>query len=316
MVSARAKQIINSTKTKVVKVPRGATPLGSAGYDNPRDDIEKTKSLRELSLPFTKGSVVFQGDNLLTEDNFNLFWDDATNELQPHLLKIVDDGSQASPALKFNDTNTGFFKSGDSVSFSLNNSTIMTMDATGLDMNTHKIVGVVDPTDDQDAATKKFVLDNAGGIALTDVYPIGSIYLSTSSTNPNTTFGFGTWSRVGAGRYIIDAPSGDAGATSTGTALTNAENRAVGQHTHTFTGDAMSDHGHAEPEISGTWLKDGSGGISLSGGGARSLEDINTFMGSIPGASAGTPTGTNANSGSVAGTNAPYISIFMWKRTA
>ena len=32
-----------------------------------------------------------------------------------------------------------------------------------LDMNTHKIVGVVDPTADQEAATKKYVDDNAGG---------------------------------------------------------------------------------------------------------------------------------------------------------
>jgi len=32
-----------------------------------------------------------------------------------------------------------------------------------LDMNTHKIVGVVDPTSDQEVATKKYVDDNAGG---------------------------------------------------------------------------------------------------------------------------------------------------------
>lgn len=33
-----------------------------------------------------------------------------------------------------------------------------------LDMNTHKIVGVTDPTTDQEAATKKYVDDNAGGL--------------------------------------------------------------------------------------------------------------------------------------------------------
>ena len=37
----------------------------------------------------------------------------------------------------------------------------MTVNATGLDMNTHKILGVVDPTLDQDAATKKYVDDNS-----------------------------------------------------------------------------------------------------------------------------------------------------------
>ncbi len=106
----------------------------------------------------TEGSIPFvAADGTLTEDNFNLFWDRATHELQPHHMKIVSDGTQASPALKFNDTNTGFYKSGDSVRFSLNNSTIMSMNATGLDMNTHKIVGVVDPTTNQEAATKKYV---------------------------------------------------------------------------------------------------------------------------------------------------------------
>jgi len=48
MVTAR--QIINSTKPKITKAPKGPTQLGSAGYDNPRDDIEKTKKLREGSV--------------------------------------------------------------------------------------------------------------------------------------------------------------------------------------------------------------------------------------------------------------------------
>lgn len=51
MVSAR--QVINSTKTKNVRLPKGATKLGSAGYDNPRDDIEKVKKLREGSIEKT-----------------------------------------------------------------------------------------------------------------------------------------------------------------------------------------------------------------------------------------------------------------------
>ena len=45
-----AKQVINSTKPNITKVPKGPTQKGSAGYDNIRDDIEKTKSLREGSI--------------------------------------------------------------------------------------------------------------------------------------------------------------------------------------------------------------------------------------------------------------------------
>jgi len=44
-----AKQIINSTKNKIAKIPP-QTAQGSAGYDNVRDDIEKVKNIRELRL--------------------------------------------------------------------------------------------------------------------------------------------------------------------------------------------------------------------------------------------------------------------------
>ena len=47
MVSKQAKQIINSIKPNLTRAPPGPTEKGSAGYDNIRDDIEKTKSLRE-----------------------------------------------------------------------------------------------------------------------------------------------------------------------------------------------------------------------------------------------------------------------------
>ncbi|KKL12771.1 hypothetical protein LCGC14_2532440, partial [marine sediment metagenome] len=113
-----------------------------------------------IKLPlFTDGSIIFNGSNL-TQDNSNLFWNVGRTQLESNLIKITSDGTQAAPALKFNDTNTGFFKVGDSVRLSLNNSTILIMNATGLDMNTHKIIGVVDPTANQEAATKKYVDDN------------------------------------------------------------------------------------------------------------------------------------------------------------
>ena len=48
MVTAR--QVINSTKSKTIRVPKGKTQLGSAGYDNPRDDIERVKKMREGSV--------------------------------------------------------------------------------------------------------------------------------------------------------------------------------------------------------------------------------------------------------------------------
>ena len=64
------------------------------------------------------------------------------------------------------------------------------------------------------------------------LFPIGSLYTATVSTNPNTLLGFGTWSAFGAGRVLIGAGTGTKVATFasrssnviTVTGLTNAAN--------------------------------------------------------------------------------------------
>ena len=45
------------------------------------------------------------------------------------------------------------------------------------------------------------------------VYPVGSLYMSTNSTNPSTLFG-GTWEPYAQGRCLIGAGEGDDGTTS------------------------------------------------------------------------------------------------------
>ena len=53
-----------------------------------------------------------------------------------------------------------------------------------LDLNSHKIVNVTDPTSNQDVATKKYVDDNAGGVTVgTSSNPTlasGELYWNTS----------------------------------------------------------------------------------------------------------------------------------------
>ena len=118
--------------------------LSQPGYDNSRENIDphiKTKVLNAIELLIqrakllgkTAGSVLFLDANLeIAEDNSDLFWNVGRTQLEPNLIKITSDGTQAAPALKFNDTNIGFFKSGDSIRTSINNSTKMTVDATGV----------------------------------------------------------------------------------------------------------------------------------------------------------------------------------------
>ncbi len=100
-----------------------------------RGDDDHTQYQKETD--FTAGSVLFRGVAVISQDNANLYWNVGKTQLESNLIKITSDGTQAAPALKFNDTNTGFFKSGDSVRFSLNNSTIMTMDSTGVGIGTN-----------------------------------------------------------------------------------------------------------------------------------------------------------------------------------
>lgn len=66
--------------------------------------------------------------------------------------------------------------------------------------------------------------------ALQALHPIGSIYTSTSSTNPATSFGFGTWVAYGAGRVLI----GDGGGYTAGSTGGSADAIVVA-HSHTAT---------------------------------------------------------------------------------
>lgn len=42
------------------------------------------------------------------------------------------------------------------------------------------------------------------------LWPVGSVYVSTSATNPASTLGFGTWTAFGAGRVLVGLDAGDA----------------------------------------------------------------------------------------------------------
>ena len=136
---------------------------------------------------------------------------------------------------------------------------------------------------------------------LATMYPVGSIYSSTVSTNPNTLFGFGTWVAYAAGRVMI----GDGGGFSAG-ATGGSADAIVVSHSHTAT---VTDPGHSHNySIAG-----------LSGTGANlPVRGVTVYE---TGTTASATTGisvANSTTGS-SGTNAnlqPYIVVYMWNRTA
>lgn len=154
------------------------------------------------------------------------------------------------------------------------------------------------------------------------IYPVGSIYMSTVSTNPATLLGFGTWEAMPAGRVLLAQ-----GKSSWGTTY-NAGSTG-GEATHQLTVGEMPAHSHTGL-VSTTNL---TGTISYVSKGRResgifNLQSIwNTALhGSAPADEWGFDVILNAthnhsvtinNSGSNQAHNnmQPYITCYMWKRT-
>ena len=153
-------------------------------------------------------------------------------------------------------------------------------------------------------ATTAFVQD-----AIAALHPVGSNYINaTNSTNPATLLGFGTWTAFGAGRVPVGFDSTNAlfdAAEETG----GSADAITVSHTHTATTIA-TDSGHTHSYFDNTYINPASTG----GGGAVGQQGATTGSGTAN----ITATTTVASTGS-SGTNAnyqPYITVYMWKRTA
>jgi hypothetical protein len=171
-------------------------------------------------------------------------------------------------------------------------------------------------------ADKWIVVAYQSGIpfTLSNLYPIGSIYINASvTTNPATLLGFGTWVAFGAGRV----PVGLNGADPLFDALEEtggSKDATLVSHSHTatssssFTGNALGAHAHTVT-VPGDYNE--FSGLANPGGGLPASVSTSAV-------SAGTPTGSVSTSTSIgttgsSATNAnlqPYITVAMWKRTA
>ena len=144
---------------------------------------------------------------------------------------------------------------------------------------------------------------------LASMYPVGSIYTSTASTNPNTLFGFGTWVAFGAGRVML----GDGGGFTAG-ATGGSADAIVVSHTHTAT---VTDPGHVHRQQNGGM---DNGASSFDGdfmAGNRNPISLRDGRYDTQSKTTGI-TVANSTTGS-SGTNAnlqPYIVVYMWNRTA
>lgn len=136
--------------------------------------------------------------------------------------------------------------------------------------------------------------------AIALLYPVGSIYINaTSSTNPGTLLGFGTWTAFGAGRVPVGFDSGNV-LFDTAEETGGSANAILVSHNHTAT-DAG--HVHTVPFADAATGQGGSNTRPVSGTNTNSGTGFASITVSTEGSSA-----TNAN-------YQPYITVYMWKRT-
>ena len=131
------------------------------------------------------------------------------------------------------------------------------------------------------------------------MYPIGSIYISVNSTNPSKYFG-GTWVSWGTGRVPV-------GVDTTQTEFATVEKTGGSKE--------MQRHGH---EVTWGDYTGRSISISASGSGSQTLNipnwewTYNNTAGTSKGGNVLASYTGNGQSGNLQ----PYITCYMWKRTA
>lgn len=144
--------------------------------------------------------------------------------------------------------------------------------------------------------------------ALAAMYPVGSIYTNaSSSTNPATLLGFGTWTAFGAGRVMVGFDSGNS-LFDTAEETGGSADAITVSHTHTAT-STVTDPGHNHTYS----VVQTSGG---AGGGTSSYTTTATI--NTGSRTTGITVATTNDSTGSSGTNAnyqPYITVYMWKRT-
>jgi hypothetical protein len=124
------------------------------------------------------------------------------------------------------------------------------------------------------------------------IYPVGAVYISVASTSPATLFG-GTWTQIKDTFLLGAGDTYSAGATG-------------GEAAHTLTTEEMPNHNHKS--VSGytnSALPDYFGGSTANFGIGNANTNSTTFL-----------TSSTVGGGGAHNNMPPYLTVYMWQRTA
>lgn len=170
-------------------------------------------------------------------------------------------------------------------------------------------------------ATDQDLADHAAtphGGSAGEAFPVGSVFISVVSTSPATLLGYGTWSQIAQGQFLVGQKAADADfdtAEETGGAKTHthAAHTGIISHTHPIT-----DPGHVHDEYNNSATT----GPNVGWG----AQDTSTNTASLTGYDTGSKTtgiSVDAPAGAVASYThdspshlPPYFVAYIWKRTA
>ena len=154
-------------------------------------------------------------------------------------------------------------------------------------------------------------------------FPIGAVFISVVSTDPATLLGYGTWSAIGAGKMLVGLDSGDTdfdtaeetgGAKTKTIAQANLPNISTGAGTaHTHVQDT---HNHVITELRDATTGGSTTNIALTADTSSTTGTKTTGSRVATNQDEAAHTHSLGGSGTALNVVNPYLTVYIWKRTA
>lgn len=206
----------------------------------------------------------------------------------------------------------------------------------------HMDVAILENSQDIEKVVK--VVERNENELINRIYPVGSIYMSVNNVSPATFIG-GAWERI-QDRFLLSAGSSYGAGTSGGSATNTLTAANMPAHTHTVGAHnhGLNNHAHSIPALSGSTNTTGAHthratgadaslkvmtgqipaatpGSSLTSSEGEHSHTVTTNASTTGAASGSTANSSQFNTGSAGSGTAvnnmpPYLTVYMWKRTA